>query len=89
MKIKEGFKLRTVGSEYIVTGEGLSQIDFNKLIALNSSATYLWQQIECKEFDEQTLAGLLTEKYNITVDIALADAIDIIKEWLNAGIIEE
>ena len=88
MRIKDGFKLRTLGSEYIVSGEGLQQIDFNKLIALNSSAAYLWQEIEGKEFNEQTLAGLLVSKYNVSDSDALADATDIAKEWIDAGMVE-
>lgn len=89
MKIKEGFKLRTVGKEYVVAGEGLSQIDFNKLISLNPSAAYLWQAIEDKEFDIHTLADLLTEKYSISAEQALSDATDVAKNWLETGIIEE
>ena len=89
MKIKEGFKLRSVGSEYIVSGEGLGQIDFNKLISLNSSAAYLWQAVEGKEFDAQTLADLLVEKYNVATDQALTDGTEIVNNWLEAGIIEE
>lgn len=89
MKIREGFKLRTVGNEYIVSGEGLGQIDFNKLIALNASAAYLWQSVEDKRFDEQMLADLLTAKYNISDEQALSDASDIVSSWLEAEIAEE
>ncbi len=89
MKIKEGFKLRTVGGEYIVSGEGLGQIDFNRLIALNASAAYLWQAVDGKTFNAQTLANLLTDKYNITADRALKDAIEIMANWLEVGIVEE
>ncbi|MFV0417419.1 MAG: PqqD family protein [Dysgonomonas sp.] len=89
MKIKEGFKLRAVGNEYIVSGEGLQQINFNKLISLNSSAAYLWQQIESKEFNKQTLADLLTTKYNISDEQALADATDVANNWIEAGIVEK
>ena len=88
MKIKEGFKLRTVGTEYIVAGEGLQQINFNKLISLNSSAAYLWQEIENIDFDETLLADLLVKKYTIDADKALADASGIIQDWIEAGIIE-
>lgn len=89
MKIKQGFRLRTVGREYIVTGEGLAQIHFNKLISLNTSATYLWQEVEEKDFDVQTLADLLVSKYNIPVEQALTDATDVAKSWIEAGIVEE
>ena len=88
MKIKEGFKLRTVGGEYIVSGEGLEQINFNKLIALNASAAYLWQEVDGKEFDKQTLADLLVSKYDILAEQALADASDIADNWIKAGIVK-
>lgn len=89
MRIKQGFKLRTVGKEYIVAGEGLAQIDFNKLISLNSSAAYLWQEVEGKDFDLQILADLLVSKYGIPAGQALTDATDIAKSWIDAGIVEE
>lgn len=89
MKIKEGFKLRTVGKEYIIAGEGLAQIDFNKLISLNASAAYLWQAVEGKQFDIQSLANLLTDKYSISTQQALSDAEDVGKHWIEAGIVEE
>ena len=88
MRIRQGFKLRTVGKEYIVAGEGLAQIDFNKLISLNRSAAYLWQEVEGKDFDEQTLADLLVSKYDIPAGQALADAADIATNWIEAGIAE-
>ena len=89
MRIKKGFTLRTVGKEYIVAGEGLAQVDFNKLISLNSSAAYLWQEVEGQDFESKTLADLLVLKYNIPADQALADAADIAKSWIDAGIVEE
>ena len=88
MRIKKGFKLRMVGSEYIVSGEGLQQIDFNKLIALNQTAAYLWQEIEGKDFNERTLTDLLVSKYDVSDSDALADATEIPKEWIDAGIVE-
>ncbi len=88
MRIKKGFKLRTVGNEYIVAGESLQQIDFNKLISFNSTAAYLWQEVENKEFDIQLLAELLIKKYSIDADTAFADATDIANEWTKAEIVE-
>ncbi|WP_352423432.1 PqqD family protein [Proteiniphilum sp.] len=89
MRVKQGFKLRTVGKEYIVAGEGLAQIDFNKLISLNGSAAYLWEKVEGRDFGVQTLADLLVSKYDIPAGEALTDAADIAKSWIDAGIVEE
>lgn len=88
MRIKKGFRLRTVGKEFIVAGEGLHQIDFNKLISLNAPAAYLWQEVENKVFDVQNLSELLVEKYAIDVETALIDAADIADQWLDAGLVE-
>lgn len=48
MRIKEGFVLRSIGDTYMVVGEGLAQIDFNKIISLNSTAAYLWNAVQDK-----------------------------------------
>ena len=49
MKIKEGFILRKICGEYVVVGEGLAQVNFNKMLSLNASAAYLWEQFQGKE----------------------------------------
>lgn len=77
-----------MGSEYIVVGEGLGQIDFNRLIFLNYSAAYLWDQIKGMDFTTESLASLLVERYGIDLPTALNDAKDIVTDWLEAEIIE-
>lgn len=89
MHIKKGFKLRTVGDEYIVAGEGLEQISFNRLISLNSSAAFLWQEVEGKSFNVETLADLLSSKYILSTEQAREDADEIVRVWLEVGIIEK
>ena len=44
MKIKKGFVLRQVCGENVIVGEGLGAINFGKLLALNETAAWLWQQ---------------------------------------------
>ena len=53
MKTKNGFVLRQLADEYILSAEGLEQVDFTHLISLNDTAAYLWQQVEGKEFTEE------------------------------------
>lgn len=89
MKIIEGFRLRRLGKEFIVTGEGVAQINFNKMISLNSSAAYLWEAVEGKEFTVEDLANLLLEKYEVEESIARNDAEALAKAWVEAGIVAE
>lgn len=87
MRIIEGFRLRNVMGQATIVGEGVGQIDFNKLITLNDSAAYLWQSVEGKEFDVQTLANLLVDKYGIDQDTALIDAKAIANKWIEIGVV--
>ena len=89
MKIIDGFRLRTLGEEYIVVGEGLGQVDFNKMISLNASTAYLWESVEGKEFSVEDLTQLLLDRYEVEEAVAAADAAKLARAWLEAGIISE
>lgn len=88
MKAKEGFRVRKLGNEHIIVGEGLSQVNFNKMISMNSSAIYLWESIQGKDFTVEDLAQLLVEKYGIEMDTALKDSSSIAGAWKEAGLVE-
>lgn len=88
MRLKEGFRLRNLCREYIVVAEGLQQVNFNKMIALNATAAYLWQKVEGKEFTVQDLADLLTAEYEVDAETALKDSEAIAQKWMEAGIAE-
>lgn len=88
MKIVEGFRLRDVMGQATLVGEGIGQINFNKLVTLNASAAYLWQSVADREFTTDDLAALLVERYGIAPDRALLDASRIAEEWSTNGIIK-
>ena len=88
MKIIDGFRLRDVMGQATVIGEGVNQIYFNKLITLNSSAAFLWRQVEGKDFDESMLADLLVEEYGIDRELAEKDSKVIAAQWVEAAIVE-
>lgn len=88
MKIKDGFILREMCGENIVTAEGIEHINFNKLISLNSSAAYLWENLIGKEFSVEDMAALLVEQYEIDMELALKDSESLSKAWMEAGVTE-
>ncbi len=88
MKIIKGFKLRKVAGEMIVSGESIAQINFNKLIALNESAAYLWGEVAESDFTVERLAELLVAKYEIDFQRALADATAVARSWAEVGLVE-
>lgn len=88
MKIKEGFLLREILGEHIVTGEGLAQINFNKIISLNDSASWLWEQVKGKEFTEKDLVDLLLSRYDVTAERAAADIHTLVSSLRDGGVVE-
>ncbi len=88
MKLLEGFRLRPLGKEFIVTPESVAQINFNKMISLNSSAAYLWKSVEGREFSPEDLKKLLLERYEVDETTAARDAESIARSWIEAGIAE-
>ncbi|MBQ7192485.1 MAG: PqqD family protein [Paludibacteraceae bacterium] len=89
MKAKQGFKLRPLGNEFILVGESIEQINFNKMITMNETAAYLWKKVaDGTDFDAKRLADYLLEEYEVSEEQALQDAQNTCEAWQNAGIIE-
>ena len=88
MKIKEGFVLRQMCGENIVAGEGLQHINFNKLLSLNESAAYLWQELVGKEFTQEERGELLIARYGIDKQLAMTDSENLMKVWAEVGVAE-
>ena len=68
--------------------ESVAQINFNKMISLNSSAAYLWKSVEGREFTPEDLKRLLLDRYDVEEEIAGRDAEAIARTWIEAGIAE-
>lgn len=88
MKIKEGFELREVCGEYVVVAHGTKNIDFSKVINLNESAAIMWKAVLDKEFTVEDLASALLDNYDVEESIAKGDAIRIMEEWKEIGLVE-
>lgn len=89
MKIKEGFILRQICGEYVVVGEGLAQVNFNKMLSLNESAAYLWKSVSGKEFTKEDLVQLLLDQYEVTPERAAEDIDKLVAIWMEQGVAQE
>jgi len=89
MKIKEGFILRKICGEYVVVGEGLAQVNFNKMLSLNESAAYLWEQFAGKDFTVQDLTDVLLERYDVDQERAYQDAAALVEKWIEEGVVTQ
>ena len=88
MKIKKGFERRKICGENIVIAHGVENIDFTKIITLNESAAFIWQQVEGKEFTEADMVKILLDEYEVEELQAQADVKTLAESWKQAGLVE-
>lgn len=74
MKIKEQYKVREMAGEHVIIMQGKHGSDLTKIISLNQSALYLWNELQGKEFDTEVVADMLVERYGIDKGVATTDA---------------
>ncbi len=89
MRIKPNFELRDICNQKVIIAQGLENIDFNKIIALNESSAYLWQQIVDKSFAEADLVTLLCKTYEVDEATATKDIKNFIKTLRELNLIED
>ena len=88
MRLRSGFTLGPLGSDFILLAEGAEVVNFNKMLTLNETAAYLWKLLEGKDFSAEQMADFLCAEYDVAREQALADSKTLIAKWQEAGIIE-
>lgn len=88
MKIKNGFGLRDVCGEKVLVAEGIENIDFSKIVALNETSAYLWENLEGKEFEVKDMVELLLAEYEVSASVAEKDCSELAAKWIEAGLVE-
>lgn len=87
MRIKEGYTLRSLLGEHIVVGENTGQVKFTRVLSLNSSAAFLWEKLQGKDFTQEDVVALLLDEYDVTEEKAAEAASFIIDKWIEQGVI--
>ena len=88
MKRKEGFVLREVCGEKVIVGEGLGAVDFGKLLSINETAAWIWNEAGRQgEFSVDSLADALCENYEVDPETARKDVKGLLEQWQEQGII--
>jgi hypothetical protein len=88
MRIKEVLKIREIAGEKIVILEKGRQVEFTRVMVLNKTSEWLWNQLFGKEFEVEQVAGLLQSKYSVDKSVALSDSLKWIETLKQNDIIE-
>ena len=65
------------------------QVEFTRVMVLNKTSEWLWNQLFGKEFEAEQISVLLQSKYNVDESVALSDSLKWIETLKNNDIIEE
>ena len=76
MKVKDQLVLREIAGQYVIVPVMERVKDVQSMVYISSSAAYLWQYMEGKEFTLDELVELILAKYkNVTKEKAQEDII--------------
>lgn len=85
---KNNFELRNVCGEFALIAQGVEHIDFGKMIALNETAAFIWENLSDEPFEVSAVAErLLTEYEGVDLATATADVETLFKEWVDCGVL--
>ena len=74
MKINPKYKVRNVVNEHVILIQGGAAGDTSKVIALNETSLYLWENLQGKEFELLDVVRLLTDRFEVEETVAEKDA---------------
>ncbi|MDD6276492.1 MAG: PqqD family protein [Clostridia bacterium] len=85
MKIKEGYRLRKVGSNSIVVAMG--GINFTGLITVNETGTYIWNMLE-KGAEADEIISALAAECSVSEEEISDDVNEFIEKLKGADLLE-
>ncbi len=89
MRLQSNIKIKDIAGERLIVLQGESGLDLTRVVQLNSSAEWLWNELQGTEFTEACAAATLVRQYGIGEEQALADA----RKWIGglsaAGLVAE
>lgn len=89
MKLREDLVLRQVDQDYLIVDPGQDMIDMSKVYTLNETAAFLWNSLQGKEVSIDIMVDIICSTYDVTPDIARADATILFEEFKAQGILVE
>lgn len=87
MKLRNDLTLRKVAGEYIIVDPGKDMVDMSKVFTFNETSALIWEELQGKEFNEDDIVMILLENYEVSKEIAQADAQILIDQFRKFGLI--
>ncbi|MBO4125953.1 PqqD family protein [Streptococcus suis] len=88
MKIKSGYMLNKLGNQFVVVAIGDRSKEFQGMIKLNESASFLWKRLE-EEMKQDQLVAALQAEYELSEEVARRDVEAFLAILSQQGILAE
>lgn len=88
MKIKSGYMLNKLGNQFVVVAVGDRSKEFQGMIKLNESASFLWKRLE-EEMKQDQLVAVLQAEYELSEEVARRDVEAFLAILSQQGILAE
>lgn len=88
MKRSAEFHMRNIGGEKLLVPLGAQVRNLNGLIILSDTAAWMWELL-AQELSLDDLAIAVTERFDVTGEIARADVLNFVNEIARMGLIEQ
>ena len=88
LKVKKGFILRKLGTEYMAVAIGEASKNFNGMIRLNGTGAFYWKELEKGTTKDLLVTKTLEEYEGVTEDTAHHDVEEYL-DTISAAIVDE
>ncbi|MBQ8551048.1 MAG: PqqD family protein [Clostridia bacterium] len=88
MKIKDSFLMKSVAGKIIVVPVGSATLDFNAVVTLNDTGSFLFSLLQSKDCTEGDLVDALTAEYEVDRETAERDVARFVEKISEAGMME-
>jgi len=88
MRLKKDFALRQIADTWVVLALAEETVNFSGMLTLNDSGAMLWRILE-EKCETEALVEVLMAEYEVSEEVAKADAQEFINKLIKAGCIEE
>ncbi|MBR7116146.1 MAG: PqqD family protein [Clostridia bacterium] len=89
MKIKDGFVVERVGSQYLAVAVGERADEFNALVRMNETGAFIFGLLEKKELNEDGIVAAMLDEYDVPRALAEKDVSAFVEKLRKAGLLDE
>ena len=88
MNARDGFILRNLAGEYVLTPVGEQMKSFDGVAVMNELSAFIWEHLQ-RDVSRQELLSAILEEYNVEEETCGRDLDTVLKDMLEMGVIEE